>query len=305
MKTAEEAGRGLIIETNSSLIAARHSYYVDSVPVMTDAIYDLTECNLREMVAAMPQYASLATVLTSVGSDLTNASGRMKHIKPMLSLENLYSFDDVKAWCNEFPEGTAFVVEPKIDGASLSCHYLNRTLVKAVTRGDSQFGEDVTKQMAASGAISLTLPEEFYPESLIEVRGEVFISQQQFDKINASSEKKYSSPRNLASGSMKLLDLDAVKARGLRFYPWQVEGIPNEYMAKKTLSNDFAYHPIQYFYLTTLGLPQPFNATFYNADTLTTAIDGYLRVYRDTVLHKAQGIGTDGYVIKLASSELL
>ena len=304
MKTAEEAGKELIVQTNNELIEARHSYYKDANPKMTDAAYDALERELRGMVEAMPQFAPLATVLTSVGSDLTNESGRMKHIKPMLSLENLYTFDDVKAWCGEFPEGTAFVVEPKIDGASLSCHYINRQLVKAVTRGDGQYGEDVTKQMMASGAIPALLPKDAYPESLVEIRGEVYMNQAQFEKINASSEKKYASPRNLAAGSMKLLDLDAVKERGLRFYPWQVEGITDEYLAKKNLSSEFAHHPIEYLHLTLVDFPQPFSSTFYTADTLVAAIDGYLKTYRETVLHKGQGIGTDGFVIKLASTKL-
>ena len=304
MKTTEKVGKELIIQINNELIAARHSYYADANPIMADVEYDSLEKQLRGMVTAMPEFVTLATVLTSVGSDLTNESGRMKHISPMLSLENLYSFDDVKLWCAQFPEGTAFVVEPKIDGASLSCHYINRQLVKAVTRGDGQYGEDVTKVMLASGAIPATLPQEFYPESLVEVRGEVFMSQAQFEKINASSEKKFASPRNLAAGTMKLQDLELVKSRGLQFYPWQVEGISDEFLTKKNLSGDFAHHSIEYFCLTSGTFPKPFDATFYTADTLITAIDGYLKTYRDTVLHKGCGIGTDGYVIKLASVKL-
>ena len=303
-KTAEELGKELIISVNNELIEARHSYYVDVTPIMTDAVYDAKEKDLKAMVGTMPQFAHLAPVLLTVGSDLTNESGRLKHMKQMLSLENLYSFDDVRNWCAEFPEGTTFAVEAKIDGASLSCHYINRKLLKAVTRGDGQFGEDVTKQMIASGAIPIVLPEAYFPETLIEVRGEVYMTQHQFDTINAGSEKKYASPRNLAAGSMKLLDLEAVKARGLKFYPWQVDGLTDEYLTKKSLSSEFAHHSIKYFCSTVPGLPAPFASVFYTAETLVTAIDGYLKSYRDTVIHKGQGIGTDGYVIKIDSPQL-
>ena len=169
-RTFEEAGRGLIIDTNNELINARHAYYALARPIMTDAEYDRLERQLYDMVRGLPQFKSLATVLTTVGSDLVNTGGRIKHQTPMLSLENKYAFDELLEWLNQFP-GQQFVIEPKVDGASCSLLYINRKLVKAVTRGDGQYGEDVTKQMAASGAVPLSLPEEFYPESPVEIRG--------------------------------------------------------------------------------------------------------------------------------------
>jgi len=300
----EEAGKNLIIETNKKLMEASKAYYAKAQPIMTDEHYDLLEKDLKSMVSKLPQFTGLATVLTKVGSDIVDDKGRVRHSRPMLSLENQYTFDNVEAFVDKFPEGAAFVVEPKIDGASLAVQYLNRQLVKAVTRGDGEYGEDVTRQMVASDAIEVTLNPEFYPDSLIEVRGEVYMTSQQFDAINAESEKKYASPRNLAAGSMKLQDLAAVKARGLKFYPWDVSGIPAEYLAKKHLSPDFAHHQITYFAATITRNFNPTFSVFHNAAEINKALDGYLRIYRDTAMHQGRGIMTDGYVIKVASPTL-
>ena len=300
----EESGKDLIVAVNAELLKARHAYYVLSQPVMTDAEFDAKEKDLRGMVEQLPQFLFLATALVTVGDDAKEESGRIRHRSPMLSLENQYTFDDLKSWCSGFPEDTMFVVEPKIDGASLSCFYINRKLVRAVTRGDGKAGEDVTPQMVASEAIVMELSEEFYPTSPIEIRGEVYMTTGQFDKINATTEKPYASPRNLASGTMKLQDLDEVKKRGLRFWPWQVEGIPAEYLAKRNLLPQFAHHQIQYYALTVNKNFNPNFSVFTNAESMCKALDDHLRAYRETVMHKGRGILTDGYVVKVASAEL-
>ena len=299
-----EAKQNEIVLLNELLLNAQHSYYVLSAPIMADAIYDLKERDLRAMIADAPQFAELATALIKVGSDLTEVSGRVKHQHAMLSLENQYTFEEVVSWCEQFPPDTMFVLEPKIDGNALSCHYNKRKLVRAVTRGTGTEGEDVTKAMVASGAIEVELSEEFYPETPIEVRGEVFISKSQFDKLNEGQEKKYASPRNLASGSMKLQDLEAVKARGLRFYPWQVDGVPADYLKKKGLSADIAHHQTQYFALTTTKNYALDFSVFTDPELLTKALDTYLRAYRETTMHVGRGILTDGYVIKVANTKL-
>jgi DNA ligase (NAD+) len=300
----ETAGKELIVAVNDELLKARHAYYVLSQPIMTDAVYDGKEKDLKEMVRQMPQFTSLATALATVGDDTVEASGRIRHSSPMLSLENQYTFDDLKSWCGGFPEDTMYVVEPKIDGASLSLVYKKRKLVRGVTRGDGTAGENVLDQMIASGAIAEELPEEFYPETPVEVRGEVYMTTGQFDKINATADKPYASPRNLAAGTMKLQDLEEVKKRGLRFWPWQVEGIPAEYLAKRNLQPQFAHHQIQYYALTINKNFSPNFSVFTSAEALCKALDTHLRAYRDTVMHVGRGILTDGYVIKVASTEL-
>jgi DNA ligase (NAD+) len=222
----------------------------------------------------------------------------------MLSLENKYAFDELLEWCEQYPD-QQFVIEPKVDGASVALHYLNRKLVKAVTRGDGLYGEDVTKQMAASGAVPLTLPVEFYPETPVEIRGEVFITVPQFDKLNkaleAEGEKPYASPRNLAAGSMKLLDLEEVKRRGLRMFVWQVDGIPQEYLEKRSASKEYAHQAIQYVVRTTSSFPQCILSVCTSPQEVINLIDKQIRKEREIVWLNGLGMQTDGVVIKLVS----
>lgn len=305
-KTAEEAGRDLIVQTNQELVDARHAYYVLSQPIMTDQQYDQLEKELASMVKAMPQFRKDASVLYTVGSDMVHTSGRIRHITPMLSLENKYDFEELLDWCKQFPD-QHFVIEPKVDGASCSLLYLNRKLVKAVTRGDGQFGEDVTKQMAASGAVPLSLPENFYPDTPVEIRGEVFITTGQFDSLNKkledAGEKPYASPRNLAAGSMKLLDTEEVKKRGLRFFVWQVDGLSAEYLSKRSLDTRFAHHPITYVTKTILTFPQSIFSMATSSEQVISLIDGMIRKERDIMWTRGLGMQTDGVVIKLVNPE--
>ena len=89
----EESGKDLIVAVNDELLRARHAYYVLSQPIMTDAVFDAKEKDLRAMVSQLPQFADLATALVTVGDDTVEASGRIRHSSPMLSLENQYTFD--------------------------------------------------------------------------------------------------------------------------------------------------------------------------------------------------------------------
>jgi DNA ligase (NAD+) len=302
----EEAGKGLIISTNNELINARHAYYAQARPIMTDAEYDRMEQQLYDMVKGLPQFRSLATILTTVGSDMVNSGGRIKHRTPMLSLDKTYDFAELTSWLEQFP-GQQFVIEPKVDGCSCSTIYINRKLIKAVTRGDGLFGEDVTKQMAASGAVPLTLPEEFYPETPVEIRGEVFIAVSQFDKLNkeleAEGEKPYASPRNLAAGSMKLLDLEAVRRRGLRMFVWEVNGIPQDYLSKRSASLDYCHQAIQYVTRTNPCFPQSILSVCCDPQGVVDAIDNQIRKEREIVWLGGLGMHTDGVVIKLVSPQ--
>jgi DNA ligase (NAD+) len=196
-------------------------------------------------------------------------------------------------------------IEPKVDGNSLSCHYLDRKLVKCVTRGDGDAGEDVTKIMAASGAIPLTLKEEFFPETLVEVRGEVWISKGRMDALNADLEKAgkkpYTSQRNLASGTMKLKDLTEVKRRGLSFQPWDCFGIPDSYLEKRSRNGLWRSHVLDYISLIG-GFSQTKLRTVLGTDLLA-ALDMHLdqmRKEREVVWHgKGLGMLTDGLVFKV------
>lgn len=215
---------------NASLQVWRHCYYVEAKPVVTDEAYDAAERELRDLVAANPQFEVLATVLKQVGSDLAASAitSPIRHSQPMLSLDNVYTVEDLLAWADRHPAGTRYVLEPKVDGLSLSVRYADWNLWLATTRGDGSSGEDTTPQALRIPGIPHQLNHEMFPPNL-EVRGEVFMTRQRFAAINAEmaaqGKEPYKTSRNLAAGTLKLHDLGEVARRDLRFQPWQIEGL--------------------------------------------------------------------------------
>src|SRR5579863_93484 len=119
----------LVKELNAQLERYRDAYYKEATSPITDAEYDRLERQLRELVGTDRKLLSLAPVLTKVGSDLTNKTGRIKHASPMLSIENLYTEEEVVEWASKFPAGTKVSLEPKFDGISVSLKYENWKLV--------------------------------------------------------------------------------------------------------------------------------------------------------------------------------
>lgn len=215
---------------NAQLQVWRHAYYVKSDPVVTDEVYDNAEKELRRLVAESPQFEPLATVLKAVGSDLAAATleAGVKHKHPMLSLTNAYTWEDVERWLITVPESATFVLEPKVDGLSLSVRYANWTIWLALTRGDGEVGEDVTQAAMAILDVPHEIDKVMLPPDL-EVRGEVFFTRQQFARLNAevaaAGKDAYKNSRNLASGTLKLKDPREVAKRRLSFQPWQVLGL--------------------------------------------------------------------------------
>lgn len=301
---------------NATLMAARYAYYVESKPVMTDQEFDALEKELKDLAAANPKAAFLATVLTRVGSDIVGSIGVVNHKQPMLSLENAYTLEEVDKWCADHPEDTTYVLEPKVDGGSLSVRYADWKLWVAVTRGDGVTGEDVTGAAMTIADIPKTLPKTCPGD--MEIRGEVFMTTGQFDKINAEMAKAnkplYANPRNLANGSMKLKDAREVAARGLSFFPWQIIGLEP---AKGTVSPDMEdprvemaekladagrtglehSQALEYVHrLAHTRQPQCWNV--FGKAGLHDAIEKN-RILRDTLWAKGLGMVTDGVVIKV------
>lgn len=146
----------------------------------------------------------------------------------MYSLSNTYSFDEIQEWVTRMgrwipTDQLQFAYELKVDGLSLSLEYAQRTLVRAITRGDGTLGEDVTANAKTIADIPLQLPLDA-PEYCI-IRGEVFLSRKRWEELNQErdllNETRFANPRNAASGTMKLLDSGEVAHRRLQFIPWQ------------------------------------------------------------------------------------
>ena len=309
-------------DLNSKLMHARHAYYVLSAPVMTDAEYDALERSLKEMVGADSSLRRYAQVLDSVGSDLTGNMGTVKHRTPMMSLDNIYTKEDLEKWAAEHPEGTTYTIEAKVDGLSLSCRYADHRLWLAVTRGDHENGEDVTAAAMTILDVPKTLPNPQLPATL-EIRGEVFVTQSVFERLNqemqAAGKEPYKNPRNLASGSLKLKDAREVAKRGLSFMPWQVLGLeppegetvpdvanPNIPMEDRLASRPFLglEHSQALEYVHTLcGTRQPYLWRVYRKEDLWDAVEKH-RVLRDTLWSGGLGMATDGIVIKVEENSI-
>lgn len=207
----------------------RYRYYVLDEPTLSDAEYDALERELKALEAAHPGLADPNSPTRRVGAPPVEAFAKGRHEPPMYSLDNAYSEDELREWDARVRKPLNALLSPdyaaelKVDGLSLSLVYEDRVLVRALTRGDGETGEEVTANARAIADIPLTLPAAA-PERLM-VRGEVFLSRKRWEELNrerdAKGEPRYANPRNTASGSLKLLDSQEVARRRLSFLPWQ------------------------------------------------------------------------------------
>lgn len=203
-----------------------HLYYVMSQPVISDKEYDDLMRALIEMEAAHPEYRSDDSPSARVSGGVLEGFKTVFHRVRMMSLDNTYSFDEVRDWSNRVSKGldggrAEYIVELKIDGVSANLLYKRGSLVVGATRGDGQTGEDVTANVRTIRAIPLVLRGGAFPEEM-EIRGEVYLDKREFEKINeqrrSRDEAVFANPRNAASGSLKLLDAAVVAERKLAFF---------------------------------------------------------------------------------------
>lgn len=202
------------------------AYYNNNESLISDFEYDKLVEELNEL------YKKNGITPTKVGANPISKFSKVEHKVPMLSLENSYNIEDIVKWiqnvCNT--NTIEIEVEPKIDGLSISCIYKDGKLIQAITRGNGTIGEDVTENVMQIRNIPLQLKE---PIS-IEVRGEVYMTREDFDKVNEQrvneGEDPYANPRNLASGTLRQLDANVVKERGLHvlFYYIVGNGTPTQ-----------------------------------------------------------------------------
>ncbi len=201
-------------------------YYVDDDPVISDTEYDRLMGRLKELEAAHPEEVPPDSPTRRVGGMASSDFAPVRHPVPMLSLDNAYEEGDLRAWherlLKNLPEGAApdLVIEPKIDGLSCALTYEDGLLVRAATRGDGEVGEDVTANVRTMRSVPLRLQGK--PPERLDVRGEVFISQKDFEKINEAEEgagrQRFVNPRNCAAGSLRQKNPSITAGRNLRFY---------------------------------------------------------------------------------------
>jgi DNA ligase (NAD+) len=200
-----------------------HNYHVLAQPTITDERYDQLFKELQALEAQFPELADPNSPTARVGGQSIDSFEKVKHCVAMLSLENTFAAEEVVSYFKtkvRNPDGPEGVVEPKIDGLSMSLIYKDGQLIKAVTRGDGTTGDDVTANARTIKTIPLT------PRFSGEVRGEVYMPKKQFNKLNAKLEKEgeelFANPRNAAAGSMKRKNPADVAERGLAFLAYNV-----------------------------------------------------------------------------------
>jgi DNA ligase (NAD+) len=235
-----------IADLRREILEHDHRYYTLSEPVISDAEYDALMRRLRELESERPDLITPDSPTQRVSGQVAEGFEEYFHKRPMLSLDNSYSIDDLRAWakrCEKLAEGRAFdyVAELKIDGLSMSLIYEEGRLARAVTRGDGSRGEVVTGNAKTIRSIPLRIKEEAEKKRSplldglmkeVEVRGEVYLPNDVFERINrerAESELSlFANPRNAASGAMRQLDPKIVADRRLDIFCYSLlfDGAP-------------------------------------------------------------------------------
>lgn len=242
-------------ELRDLLHRANRAYYVDAAPVLSDREYDERLAELQAIEAEHPELADDASPTRRVGGEPIEGFDTLPHAVPMLSIDNTYFLteadrtavgkpgESLEAWASrigkrfgaandaadagslfdaEQASGTVrFVCDPKIDGVAISLRYEAGRLVRALTRGDGTKGDDVTHAVRTIRAVPLVLDESADPPAVLEVRGEAFIPDAEFERINAEREAAgddpFMNPRNACAGTLKQLDPTAAAERKLGF----------------------------------------------------------------------------------------
>lgn len=225
-----------IEELRDEIRRHNHNYYVMNSPLISDYDFDQLMKELERLEAENPEYEDPLSPTRRVGSDLTKDFEHVVHDRPMMSLANSYSIEEVDEWFERIRkslEGEKFSVvgELKFDGTSISITYSHGRLVRAVTRGDGTQGDDVTANVKTIRSIPLLLQPGDWPEEF-EIRGEILMPWEVFEKLNAerayNEEPLFANPRNAASGTLKMQDPRIVAARHLdaRFYYLLSDNLP-------------------------------------------------------------------------------
>ena len=229
MSAAEQAAR-----LREQIERANHAYYVNDAPEISDAEYDRLFRELQALEASHPELQTPDSPTLRVGAIATGALAKHTHRRPMLSLANAFSAEEVSAWEERNARLTpevrtgGYTTEIKIDGAAVSLTYENGRLVVGATRGNGIIGEDITPNLRTIHDIPLSLKGKDHP-SLVEIRGEVYFPFASFTRTNkereAQGETIFANPRNATAGALRQLDPAITRRRRLGMFAYSVEVI--------------------------------------------------------------------------------
>jgi len=231
-----------IINKNSYL------YYIKQNSEITDSEYDIYFRELLNLENSYPDLKEIDSPTNRIGSVPSAEFNTVKHIEPMLSLSDCFSEEEFYKWYDRNTKiinekNFEMISELKIDGLAISLLYENSVLKTASTRGNGILGEDVSANARTINSIPLVLNHDI--EGIIEIRGEVFISFSEFQKLNDEREKnntqKYSNPRNCAAGSLRQLDPSITKSRNLDAFIYNIGYADNNSIIPRTQSDRLAF----------------------------------------------------------------
>jgi DNA ligase (NAD+) len=221
-------------ELRGLLTRANHAYYVLDAPEISDAEYDRLFRELQQLEADHPALRTPDSPTQRIGAAPASALAKVRHARPMLSLANAFTAEELVAWeernmrRDERVRDAGYVVEVKIDGAAVSLTYEQGGLVQGATRGNGVIGEAITANLRTIPDVPLRLTGRGWPARM-EVRGEVYLPFRSFEQVNAEraadGEPPFANPRNAAAGALRQLDPAMTRKRRLRFLAYTAEAI--------------------------------------------------------------------------------
>ena len=276
-----------------------HAYYVEAKPKISDRDYDRLYHELLELEKEFPELASPDSPSQRVGGEPLESFKPVRHLLPMLSLDNTYSQNEIRDFVKRVQkllpdEKLDWSVEPKVDGVAVSLRYENGKLTVGATRGDGTTGDDVTTNLKTIRSIPLKLSIANAPQ-VLEVRAEIYLTKTGFEKLNAgqkaAGEETYANARNTAAGSLKQLDPKLAAKRPLDIVVYNLGKVEGASAHPKT-------HTEVLEWLKSLGFKTPEKIWHsHSADELISAINELDKI------RKKFPYETDGAVIKLNSFE--
>ena len=272
-------------ELRSLIAYHRERYYRDDSPEISDAEYDELDREIHELEFSYPELQSSDSPTQTVGTEIAETFSTVEHRVPMTSLDNAMDSSELSAWGERAAKGLAddaviqYACELKIDGLALSLRYENGVLVQAATRGDGRFGEDVTANVLTIAVVPKKLVSKTKAAipSVLEVRGEVYLPIDAFEKLKAAKEAENVAriaagkkpepvpvnPRNAGAGSLRQKDATVTAGRGLAFWSYQLGEVIG--------GPEFTSHHATLDFLQDLGFPVNPNIALVNSMDEVTA----------------------------------
>lgn len=276
-------------------------YYNEDSPEISDYEYDVLKSQIATIEKEHPEWISSDSPTQFVAaSKIKTGLKAVKHITPMLSIQDVFSFEEVKDWVDkvktEYPEAT-FIVEQKIDGLSMTLRYDFGRLILAETRGDGFTGEDITLNAKMIQNVPLCIAEM----DPIEIRGEVYMDSKDFDLANERQEKKgaklFANARNCAAGSLRQLNANITKERNLKFFAFNIQSAPEAYMISqvegKRKLDTWGFSPVRGSLCNNYAeICETINAIGLMRNSLAYGIDGAVIKVNQKALQNEFPVGT-------------